>query len=585
MASRPAQAAPASPPVRSQYHHFIPRFILRGFADSIQPPAGPATVRAGGKAKPKRKDAKLNMINLRDGSLFQRPLSREYGLVDMYRDAQYPRQHDIEERLAQLETAVGRILQKAKTTFSKPGSVLTLARAERDTLRRFLFLMKYRNMGFYGRYNHESIDEYSADDKEKMRAYMLEKGFKSPRDVWFANLRAFLDLTMDVEGRWRTELQARAYPDDVELLKLHIDHKYLAFCRPRSTSDEFLMTQNVYSIFEGPMSEIVDVATGKTKRGLWDEWHSFAPITPGLIVVLRSNLLPDGLHGDNNSVRKAAYDALRSVHSDPEKARSILEDLPAERCRNSYSKVQSGRLTLNSDSTGLSAKDESYFKSFPLSSRHVNTINSFLLEEGVSTTALTYRTRTAAAKAVKHYLEDTDNDLKIIYGPQDPRLKYLATLEQALQNLGATAATVSHGRSLPGVEPYLRAYRCSGARIVGTKVCKAISEGCPELMDIYRTLTTDHTAQAFAWEVEQACKLLYIFVETELILSRAKASKERKDRFRTWRDDSIMSSSTQRVWLFLKVLRNLCDLVSGDLTKQVEALELKGPEDSVAEGK
>lgn len=41
-----------------------------------------------------------------------------------------------------------------------------------------------------------------ADDRERMLAYMDSKGFKKPRDVWFDNLRQFLDLEMDPEKSW-----------------------------------------------------------------------------------------------------------------------------------------------------------------------------------------------------------------------------------------------------------------------------------------------------------------------------------------------------------------------------------------------
>lgn len=70
-------------------------------------------------------------------------------------------------------------------------------RAELDNLRKFLFLMKYRNSGMFGRYNHGHIDDYQADYCERMSQYMILKGFSKPRDVWFNNMREFLDLEID----------------------------------------------------------------------------------------------------------------------------------------------------------------------------------------------------------------------------------------------------------------------------------------------------------------------------------------------------------------------------------------------------
>ncbi|EME78251.1 uncharacterized protein MYCFIDRAFT_178417 [Pseudocercospora fijiensis CIRAD86] len=38
------------------------------------------------------------------------------------------------------------------------------------------------------------------------------------------------------------------------MLKLHLDKIFLAFCRTRNIKDEFLMTYNASGIFEGPES-------------------------------------------------------------------------------------------------------------------------------------------------------------------------------------------------------------------------------------------------------------------------------------------------------------------------------------------
>lgn len=59
-----------------------------------------------------------------------------------------------------------------------------IARGEKDLLRRFLFLMLYRNRFFANRYDKSAAD-YDGDDRDDMLAYMEEKGFKRPRDVSF----------------------------------------------------------------------------------------------------------------------------------------------------------------------------------------------------------------------------------------------------------------------------------------------------------------------------------------------------------------------------------------------------------------
>jgi hypothetical protein len=45
-------------------------------------------------------------------------------------------------------------------------------------------------------------------------------------------------------------------------------------------SDEFILTENAYGVFEGPNSY----------QG-WTDWHVFAPTNPRLLVVMRQNIL------------------------------------------------------------------------------------------------------------------------------------------------------------------------------------------------------------------------------------------------------------------------------------------------------
>ena len=115
--------------------------------------------------------------------------------------------------------------------------------------------MKYRNSGMFNRYNHDSIDEYQEDDRERMLSYMESNGLKRPRDVWFDNLRGFLDLEMDPARSWMHTFETQIYPDDDMMMKLHLTWSFIAFCEPVDPADEFLLTQNAYSIFEGPSTE------------------------------------------------------------------------------------------------------------------------------------------------------------------------------------------------------------------------------------------------------------------------------------------------------------------------------------------
>ena len=187
---------------KPQYHHFIPRLILRGFAQDSHDEGKNNTSMAlsekqGIKRKKPQKNGLLHFIRAQDGGLDESRLSRHYGLIDMYRNVRADDQHRLEKKLGDLESLAGELLARARKTFVQPGASLTFSRPEKDILRKFLFLMKYRNSRFSSRFNVATVNEYVEDDKEKMRKYMHDRGFQSPRQVWLDNIHAFLEIEID----------------------------------------------------------------------------------------------------------------------------------------------------------------------------------------------------------------------------------------------------------------------------------------------------------------------------------------------------------------------------------------------------
>ena len=58
--------------------------------------------------------------------------------------------------------------------------------------------MHYRNRTFAIRFQ-KSFEDYDANDREAMLAYVKGKGFEKPFDVWFSNILAFLDIDLSKE--------------------------------------------------------------------------------------------------------------------------------------------------------------------------------------------------------------------------------------------------------------------------------------------------------------------------------------------------------------------------------------------------
>lgn len=77
-----------------------------------------------------------------------------------------------------------------------------LVRSERDLLPKFLFLLKYRSSNFRRRFYHSTPEDYKSNDREFLREYMAENGYKRPLDVRFNNIKAIIDIEMDAKDKW-----------------------------------------------------------------------------------------------------------------------------------------------------------------------------------------------------------------------------------------------------------------------------------------------------------------------------------------------------------------------------------------------
>lgn len=205
----------------------MPRLLLRNYAvhkDGFKP-----STKKNGKGK-SSEHQKLNLLDLESGELKQTWLSKNFGLQDMYSDFDKanPDQHKLEKQLSVLEDEVSQILRTVKARFETGKAEVQLSRKEKEKLR---IIMLYRNRTLHSRFN-KSKEEYDDVDREQMLQYMEEKGFKHPRDVWFANTSAFLNADIDINNdkpadtehvdallqALKAKLESQAYPPDAQLV-------------------------------------------------------------------------------------------------------------------------------------------------------------------------------------------------------------------------------------------------------------------------------------------------------------------------------------------------------------------------------
>ena len=444
----------------SQYHHYIPRFILRTFSHQFRPIKG--VKRPPRKALRVGEDA-LYTINL-DGPppwIRETSVSRTFGLTDMYRDSTTTaNQHDLEQRLSVLESDVGRIVADIRKAYDEGKQEISLKRARKDVLRKFLFVQKYRSSGFQKRFNKPTIDDYDSNDAHRLKDYMIMRGYERPIDVWFNNLKALLDVQVDANYQWIRFLKERMYPDDALWAITNILMYYMCICTPADKQDEFILTQNAYSIFEGPVSQMRDPQNGNLIEP-YTEFHMFFVISPKIALVLRSFLIPNADEDKAESIRlqrKKLLELNAVVHADPSRVKSILEDLPVKKARNSYTKIVDGRIGLKAGEDGTHKPSHRFFfRFFPISTVYTNMINFIMLQESHQSSTIVFKSKDRAAKVLEDFFHYSRTNLNSVYmvadlghPSDDLRMICLDKLQQAAKELGANVdlVTISDLRQL-----------------------------------------------------------------------------------------------------------------------------------------
>ncbi|ATZ56756.1 hypothetical protein BCIN_13g05880 [Botrytis cinerea B05.10] len=426
---------------KSQNQHYIPRFLLKHFAYPYKKQAGT-----------KKQQHLLHAVNLVGSSpeLVEVTVKHTFAERDMYKDDSKltPKQQmRIEEKLGRLESAVSNVIRKIVRAQENGKKDIWMSRSQKDLLRKFLWVMKYRSPIFFKRFNHQKAEDYDANDKHEFLEYMRKMNFQRPLDVWFDNLTKIMDTTMDPEGKWVEDLFEHIYPGDALWVFANIQTMYLALCTPSDPSEEFILTENAFSIHEGPVSYKTDRRTGKQTQTAYTEFHVIGVISPSLIMILRHNLLPEPIEDRDEDVRKQKAGMLMfemQCHIDPKNARSLLKDLPVAKARNSYTKEVGGRLLLAEGKDGARRSSDRFcFTLFRLPSEHVQMLNSVMLDQACNISKIVYRSRSALKTALEFYL-DMPTQTNGIYSmktiterPDDPYKRLLEKLEHVARDLGS----------------------------------------------------------------------------------------------------------------------------------------------------
>ncbi|KAG1870703.1 hypothetical protein DFJ58DRAFT_742218 [Suillus subalutaceus] len=241
---------------KPQYQHFIPRFILRRFQ------VGPLKESRRTRIDPEC----VHYYDIATGNLDIRPIRKVYGVENFYQDVRNTDNiNELEEKLAVLEGHAAKIIIKLHEAI--PQGTFTLNRRSLELLRKFLFIMHYRNASCSGIY-------FQADHPENVVArrwiesFMKAKGIQSAAEIWLHFLRYYLDASHSdimqdaaelVEKYGEEGLQKMLFesdiPPDLEhfpayTYHVHANSDFFSIWEA-AEGEEFIVTHNAFGLWEG----------------------------------------------------------------------------------------------------------------------------------------------------------------------------------------------------------------------------------------------------------------------------------------------------------------------------------------------
>ncbi|EMT69563.1 hypothetical protein FOC4_g10003294 [Fusarium odoratissimum] len=206
--------------------------------------------------------------------------------------------------------------------------------------------------------------------------------FSCPKAPTNGGLSSIIDLDMRVTANWQETLKSAVYYGLSRHFQEHITEFWMSFCTPLSEDEEFIPPDPGSHVYEGPTVDFQDKSTGEFIR-LGPRFHLFAPISPLLMIVLRSKYLPEP-HEDNNPETNAGRQLYRQIEIDSiygPGTKSILEDLPVYKAINSCSTLVNRILRKRPGWDGqLRQTDTFSFPFFKLPTHHARIINGLLLD-------------------------------------------------------------------------------------------------------------------------------------------------------------------------------------------------------------
>ena len=193
-------------------------------------------------------------------------ISTSYGFMDLYKDEEQDDPYQIEKLLSKLESQAAIVIKKIENA----GNFITLPRRDVNTLRKFLFVLTYRNGGRSRQFVEDIFDVATRGEVE---AFRQAHGLKDFRAVWMLNIRNIL-----LSQHWEVTSNRDILQSDRSLYNTQMQHMQLGIFRPPK-DEQFILTENGFGLYEGCTVPLL------TMRGMM----LFPDLNPGATTVPHTN--------------------------------------------------------------------------------------------------------------------------------------------------------------------------------------------------------------------------------------------------------------------------------------------------------
>lgn len=299
---------------KTQFHHYIPRFILRAFSDdfTLGSPNNVFIANVSTNVIKKQKNSGamrspshyIKVYQVQSRTTVLTDLARAFGVMDLYRETS-------EEDCMKFEKSLS-VLEGDSATFIRQiwsGNPLSLTRAELERMKKFLIIMMYRSESRRDQYYRE---EYDTRVAVSARKHASQHKIEKIRDIWFKNLQWLIktpldDVMKEYDRSFQLEMTEpwinlgdRKWPIHIcELQEFGILAGNYVCVWEAEEGTEFILSEGGFGIWEGDKGE---------------KFHNFFVVSPRYAIVLVNRGYMFGM--TFNHLRKSYFS--EKLHDNPE---------------------------------------------------------------------------------------------------------------------------------------------------------------------------------------------------------------------------------------------------------------------------